>query len=46
MGIVESEEVMEDAKKMAEDVEKVVGSAETLLKERTAIPNQTCPSET
>ncbi len=47
MGIVvESEEVMEDVKKMAGDVEKVVGSAETLLKERTAIPNQTCPSET
>ena len=44
MGIVESEEVMEDAKKMAEDVEKVVGSAEALLKERTAIPNQTSSS--
>jgi hypothetical protein len=37
--MVESEEVMEDVKKMAGDVEKVVGSAEALLKERTAIPN-------
>ncbi len=45
MGIVESEEVMEDAKKMAEDVEKVVGSAEALLKERTAVPNQTLLSQ-
>jgi hypothetical protein len=42
--MVESEEVMEDVKKMAGDVEKVVGSAEALLKERTTIPNQTSPS--
>jgi hypothetical protein len=44
ISVVESEEVMEDVKKMAGDVEKVVGSAEALLKERTAIPNQTSPS--
>jgi len=46
MCVAESVEVMEDVKKVATDVEKVVGSAESLLKERTAKPNQTKPNQT
>ena len=45
MCVAESVEVMEDVKKVATDVEKVVGSAEALLKERTAKPNQTKPNQ-